>query len=87
MANEATDISNKEQLSVVVRYVDDSKVVREAFLDFCHLSDGCTGLAIKNERLKDVNDLNNRVYGIYCNVITVHNENTHRLWGYGSVEQ
>ena len=34
-----------------------------------------------------VNVLNNRVYGIYCNVITVHNENTHRLWGYGSVGQ
>ena len=33
------------------------------------------------------NVLNNRVYGIYCNVITVHNENTHRLWGYGSVGQ
>ena len=31
--------------------------------------------------------LNNRVYGIYSNVITVHNENTHRLWGYGSVGQ
>ena len=31
MADEATDISNKEQLFVVVRYVDDSKVVREAF--------------------------------------------------------
>ena len=34
-----------------------------------------------------VNVLNNRVYGIYSNVITVHNENTHRLWGYGSVGQ
>ena len=34
-----------------------------------------------------LNVLNNRVYGIYCNVITVHNENTHRLWGYGSVGQ
>ena len=34
-----------------------------------------------------VNVLNNRVYGIYSNVITVHNENTHRLWGYGSMGQ
>ena len=34
-----------------------------------------------------LNVLQNRVYGIYCNVITVHNENTHRLWGYGSVGQ
>ena len=56
MADEATDISNKEQLSVVVRYVDSSKVIREAFLGFCHLSDGCTGLAIKNELLKEVKD-------------------------------
>ena len=34
-----------------------------------------------------INVLNNRVYGLYCNVIKVHNENTHRLWGYGSVGQ
>ena len=27
------------------------------------------------------------VYGMYCNIITVHNENKHRLWGYGSVGQ
>ena len=33
------------------------------------------------------NVLNNRVYGIYCNIITVHNKDTHRLWGYGSVGQ
>ena len=37
--------------------------------------------------LNMVNVLNNRVYGIYSNVITVHNENAHRLWGYGSVGQ
>ena len=39
------------------------------------------------ECLNQFNVLNNRVYGIYCNVITVLNENTHRLWGYGSVGQ
>ena len=38
-------------------------------------------------KLLPINVLNNRVYGIYSNVITVHNENTHRLWGYGSVGQ
>ena len=56
MADEATDISNKEQLSVIVRYVDSTKVIREAFLGLCHLSDGCTGLATKNELLKEVKD-------------------------------
>ena len=54
MADEATDISNQEQLFLVVRYVDDSKVIGEAFLRFCHLFDDCTGLAIKNELLKEV---------------------------------
>ena len=34
-----------------------------------------------------INVLNNRVYGMYCNIITVHNKDTHRLWGYGSVGQ
>ena len=67
MADEATDISNKEQLSVVVRYVDSSKVIREAFLGFCHLSDGCTGLAIKNELLKEVKD-----FGLDMNLCRGH---------------
>ena len=57
MADEPTDVSNKEQLSVVVRYVDSSKVIREAFSSFCHLSDGCTGLASKNELLTEVKDV------------------------------
>ena len=56
MADEATDISNKEQLSMVVRYVDSSKIIRESFIGFCHLSDGCTGVAIKNEILKQIKD-------------------------------
>jgi hypothetical protein len=56
MADEATDISNKEQLSIVVRYVDNSKIIRESFLGFCHLSNGCTGVAIKNEILKEIKD-------------------------------
>ena len=51
MVDEATDISNKEQLSIVVRYLDSCKIIRESFLGFCHLSDGCTGVAIKNEIL------------------------------------
>ena len=42
---------------------------------------------VENPDICHVNVLNNRVYGIYCNVITAHNENTHRLWGYGSVGQ
>ena len=42
--------------SVVVRYVDSSEVIREVFFGFCHLSDGCTGLAIKNELFEEVKD-------------------------------
>ena len=48
---------------------------------------GSNFLDLSNQGQPLVNVLNNRVYGIYCNVITVHNENTHRLWGYGSVGQ
>ena len=45
------------------------------------------GNLLKMALYRCINVLNNRVYGIYSNVITVHNENTHRLWGYGSVGQ
>ena len=37
-------------------YVDNSKIIRELFLGFCHLSNGCTGVAIKNEILKEIKD-------------------------------
>ncbi|CAB4012011.1 52 kDa repressor of the inhibitor of the kinase-like [Paramuricea clavata] len=56
MADEATDILKKEQLPRVVRYVDNSKIIRESFLGFCHLSNGSTGVAIKNEILKEIKD-------------------------------
>jgi hypothetical protein len=36
MADEVTDVSNKEQVSVVIRYVDAELQVKEVFLDLVH---------------------------------------------------
>ena len=46
LADEASDISNNEQMAFVVRFVDESSVIREEFLDFLHCSEGTTGVAI-----------------------------------------
>ena len=57
LADEAADISNKENLSVVLRFVDASKSIREEFVGFYHCIEGTTGETIKTMILKVVSDL------------------------------
>jgi len=47
MADEVTDVSNKEQVSVVIRYVDAELQVKEVFLDLVH-TERITGDALAN---------------------------------------
>ena len=48
IADEATDVSNKENLSLVIRFVDSTQTIGEEFVGF-HLSEeGTSGRAIKN---------------------------------------
>ena len=48
MSDEVADISNKENLSVVIRFLDSAKKVREEFVVFYLCEDGTTGAAIKD---------------------------------------
>ena len=48
MSDEAADMSNKENLSVVIRFVDSTKTVREEFVGFYLCEDGTAGAAIKD---------------------------------------
>ena len=57
MSDEAPDISNKENLSVVIRFLDSSKTVREEFAGFYLCEDGTTGVAIKDLIIGAVADL------------------------------
>jgi hypothetical protein len=57
LADEAADISNKEQLSLVLRFVDSSQQIREEFVGFYHCEDGTSGVALKEMILKVVADL------------------------------
>ena len=57
MSDEAADISNKENLSVVIRFLDSSKTVREEFVGFYLCEDGTTGVAIKDLIIGAVADL------------------------------
>ena len=57
IADEAMDSSQKEQLSLVLRYVDSSLDILEEFVGFIHLRDGLTDKAISDAILKKVSDL------------------------------
>ena len=57
LADEAADIANKENLSVVLRFVDASKSICEEFVGYYHCIEGTTGETIKTMILKVVSDL------------------------------
>ena len=57
ISGEAADISNKENLSVVIRFLDSTKTVREEFVGFYLCEDGTTGAAIKDLITGAVTDL------------------------------
>ena len=55
-ADEASDISNKEQLPLIFRFVDESNTIREEFIDFVLCDTGTTGIAIAEKILTAVGD-------------------------------
>ena len=57
LADEAAHISNKENLSVVIRFVDSDKNIREEFIGYFLCEEGTTGRAIKNLIINAVSDL------------------------------
>ena len=57
LTNEAADVSNKENLSLVLRYVDSSKNIREEFVGFRLCGEETTGNAIKELIINSVRDL------------------------------
>ena len=46
LADEVADISNTEQLSLVLRFVDENNIIKEEFVDFLPCLDGTSGQAI-----------------------------------------
>ena len=50
-ADEAADCSNKEQLPLVLRFVDATKSIREEFVDFILCDTGTSGIAIADKIL------------------------------------
>ncbi|XP_068704634.1 52 kDa repressor of the inhibitor of the protein kinase-like [Montipora foliosa] len=57
LADEASDSSNKEQLPLVLRFVDKERNVREEFVGFYECEDGITGQAIATLIIKAVQEL------------------------------
>ena len=57
LADEAMDAAKKEQLALVLRYVDSDCIPREEFLRFVHLKEGLSGQHLANAILSSLNDL------------------------------
>ncbi|XP_065658564.1 52 kDa repressor of the inhibitor of the protein kinase-like [Hydra vulgaris] len=56
IADEASDSSNKEQLSLVIRFVDSKFDIREEFISFLHCTNGVTGEGLFDILLKSISD-------------------------------
>ena len=56
LADEASDCSNKEQMSLVLRFVDDDFNIREEFLRFIHCKEGLSGKDLASVILKCLNE-------------------------------
>ena len=54
LADEASDCSNQEQLSLVIRFVDGSGEIGEEFLDFLHYDLGLSGKALSETVLNGI---------------------------------
>ena len=54
LADEASDCSNQEQLSLVIRFVDGSGEIREEFLGFLHCDLGLSGKALAETVLNGI---------------------------------
>ena len=57
LADEACDISNKEQMPIVIRYVDNCQI-RETFVRMAECHYGCTGKGLSEIILKSIEDIN-----------------------------
>ena len=57
LADEASDCSNQEQLSLVIRFVDGSGEIREEFLGFLHCDLGLSGKALAETVLNGITNL------------------------------
>ena len=57
LADEASDCSNQEQLSLVIRFVDGSGEIREEFLGFLHCDLGLSGKALAETVLNGIANL------------------------------
>ena len=57
LADKASDCSNQEQLSLVLRFVDKDGEIREEFLGFLHCELGLTGKALAETILTEIGNL------------------------------
>lgn len=61
LCDEASDVSNKEQMSMVLRYLDSTKKISERFVSFVHCEEGTSG-----EALAELVENNVQKIGILC---------------------
>ena len=57
LADEACDVSNKEQMPLVLRFIDTNADIREDFIKFILCENGVSGKAIANSIITEIREL------------------------------
>ena len=70
MGDEASDISNKEQMSIVIRYLTEDMTIKEKFLEFVHCDEGTSGAALANKIEKAVTGLGNCFFVLFYRILS-----------------
>ena len=63
-ADEASDASNKEQLPLVIRFVDRTNSIREEFVEFIFCDSGTTGVALAGKILEALERYGLNLHGL-----------------------
>ena len=56
LADESTDFSNKEQLALIIRFIDRNNEIREEFLKFIYMDSGVRGEELKSKILETLRE-------------------------------
>ena len=61
LADEASDCSRKEQLALIIRYIDSENKITERFLRFVHCDDGLSGKKLAEKILSSLRGAMNQI--------------------------
>ena len=59
LADEASDVSNQEQMALIVRYMNEENQIKEKFISFLHCDNGTSGQVLAKMIEEGIRDIGN----------------------------